>query len=253
MENSSLTISYSIEIIKNSEQDAFCWREVTTNVSKEVNENRKSPFEPYANLISSNSVIESEQLFNPWDIHSYSGFTHHISQICDGIFGIEESDRDAITVGKFILMSPEFETYLSARHSETKNWKWSAEATNSLDEFTNTMNVLRLAIVTEGVSNLYSASSSVVIRSLDDLSSLKGASWEEVETLIPKNWIRSPLKKGEGIKFVNPEKNGEQILLERGWRDAEKGSLHDGPYMKVSRNGEIKRVPLEGNPTLNKK
>lgn len=88
-----------------------------------------------------------------------------------------------------------------------------------------------------------------VTRSLDDLPSLRGATWDEAESLIPKNWTRGPLNKGEGIKFVNPEKKGEQILLERGWPGA-KDPLHSGPYMKVSRNGTVERIPLQGNPTL---
>jgi hypothetical protein len=33
------------------------------------------------------------------------------------------------------------------------------------------------------------------------------------------------MKKGEGIKFVNPAKKGEQILLEKGWPGA-KDPLH---------------------------
>ncbi|MBL7790954.1 MAG: hypothetical protein JNK77_01425 [Saprospiraceae bacterium] len=86
-------------------------------------------------------------------------------------------------------------------------------------------------------------------RSLDDLSSLRGASWKEAENLIPKDWVRGPLKKGEGIKFVNPHKKGEQILLEKGWPGA-KDPLHAGPYMKISRDGQVMRIPLVGNPTL---
>lgn len=87
------------------------------------------------------------------------------------------------------------------------------------------------------------------ILSLDNLPSLKGASWKEAEALIPENWIRSAPNKGEGIKFVNPTKKGEQIILEKGTPGA-KDPLHSGPYMKVSRNGRVTRIPLKGNPTL---
>ncbi len=88
-----------------------------------------------------------------------------------------------------------------------------------------------------------------VTRTLDDLSSLRGATWKEAKNLIPKGWTRGPLKKGKGIKFVNPNKKGEQILLEKGWPGA-KDPLHAGPYMKISRNGKVTRIPLAGNPTL---
>jgi len=88
-----------------------------------------------------------------------------------------------------------------------------------------------------------------VTRSLDDLTSLRGATWKEAESLIPKGWTRGPLNKGEGIKFVNPAKKGEQILLEKGWQGA-KDPLHSGPYIKISRDGQVTRIPLQGNPTL---
>ena len=74
-------------------------------------------------------------------------------------------------------------------------------------------------------------------------------SWEEVENMIPSDWIPGPLNKGEGVKFVNPHKRGEQILLEKGVPTSG-DPLHQGPYMKVSRNGTVERIPLEGNPTL---
>lgn len=57
------------------------------------------------------------------------------------------------------------------------------------------------------------------------------------------------MKKGKGLKFVNPNKKGEQILLEKGWSKA-RDPLHAGPYMKISRNGKVERVPLKGNPVL---
>lgn len=86
-------------------------------------------------------------------------------------------------------------------------------------------------------------------RSLDELSSLRGATWQEAEDIIPKDWKRGPLKKGEGVKYINPHKKGEQVLLEKGWPSA-KEPLHTGPYMKISRDGQVTRLPLAGNPTL---
>jgi hypothetical protein len=88
-----------------------------------------------------------------------------------------------------------------------------------------------------------------IARSLDDLKLLEGATWEEVEKLIPEDWIKLPLNKGEGVKFVNPSKRGEQILLEKGKLGA-KDPLHAGPYIKISKDGQITRIPLKGNPSL---
>jgi RHS repeat-associated protein len=88
-----------------------------------------------------------------------------------------------------------------------------------------------------------------IARSLDDLKSLEGATWEEVEKLIPEDWIKLPLNKGEGVKFVNPSKRGEQILLEKGQLGA-KDPLHAGPYIKISKDGQITRIPLKGNSSL---
>ncbi len=34
--------------------------------------------------------------------------------------------------------------------------------------------------------------------------------------MVPESWTSGPLSKGEGIKYVNPAKKGEQILLEKG-------------------------------------
>jgi hypothetical protein len=90
---------------------------------------------------------------------------------------------------------------------------------------------------------------SVIVRTLDDLSSLRGATWDEIKKIIPNDWITMSMKKGDGIKYVNPHKKGEQILLERGWPNAT-DPLHSGPYVKTSRNGTVVRIPLEGNPVL---
>lgn len=86
-------------------------------------------------------------------------------------------------------------------------------------------------------------------RSLDDLSSLRGATPQDVEKLIPNNWVSSPLKKGEGIKYLNPDKKGEVIMIEKGW-PGHTDPLHQGPYARISRDGQVTRIPLEGNPTL---
>ncbi|WP_188037022.1 putative T7SS-secreted protein [Actinotalea sp. JY-7885] len=84
---------------------------------------------------------------------------------------------------------------------------------------------------------------------LRDPEALRGAAWEDVRQLVPETWNELPLKKGEGVRFLNPERLGEAVMLERGVPDAS-DLLHFGPYLRVSRDGETIRVPLAGNPDL---
>ena len=85
--------------------------------------------------------------------------------------------------------------------------------------------------------------------SLENPESLRGADPSEVENLIPKDWVKGPMKKGAGTRYLNPRKPGESILVEEGWPGAS-DPLHRGPYVRISGNGQITRVPLKGNPSL---
>jgi hypothetical protein len=87
------------------------------------------------------------------------------------------------------------------------------------------------------------------MRSLDDLDSLRGATPEEIRGLVPRGWIEKPLKKGDGVRFLNPERPGESISVEGGW-PGHVDPLHSGPYVKISRDGMIERIPLQGSPAL---
>lgn len=58
-------------------------------------------------------------------------------------------------------------------------------------------------------------------------------------------------KKGEGIRYLNPDKPGEAIIIEKGWPGAS-DPLHSGPYVRISIYGTVTRTPLEGNPVLGK-
>jgi hypothetical protein len=84
---------------------------------------------------------------------------------------------------------------------------------------------------------------------LGNPSSLQGIDPEDVKKMIPEDWVSSPQKKGKGTKYVNPHRKGEQVLIEEGWPGA-KDPVHAGPYIKISRNGKIERIPLKGNPAL---
>ncbi|HEX9865256.1 MAG TPA: RHS repeat-associated core domain-containing protein, partial [Acidimicrobiia bacterium] len=88
-----------------------------------------------------------------------------------------------------------------------------------------------------------------ISRNLDDLSTLRGATPDEIRQLVPEGWIELPLKKGEGVRFLNPDRPGEALMVEMGWPNAT-DPLHAGPYLRVSRDGVVDRIPLAGNPTL---
>ena len=89
----------------------------------------------------------------------------------------------------------------------------------------------------------------VVARSLGNLGTLRGAQISEVIELIPEGWTKMPLRKGEGIRYINPLKPGESISIEQGWKNAQ-DLIHSGPYVRITRDGSIIRIPLSGNPEL---
>ena len=70
-----------------------------------------------------------------------------------------------------------------------------------------------------------------------------------MEDLIPKNFVRSATRSDEGIRFADPARRSDQIRLMPGNPNAI-DPLHQGPYAVISRNGNVTRIPLEGNPTL---
>lgn len=176
----------------------------------------------------------------------------------------EKSGKTLSKFGTFVIKNPEL---MALGHTVvTSGADFTGEGWQpvSFDDFANRAVVSALTYY--GSKELIKVGSSILnkrttdatnnilegkIRSLSDLSSLEGATWKEIEDLIPEDWVKGPLNKGEGIKFVNPSKKGEQILLEKGWIGA-KELLHAGPYLKISRDGVVNRIPLSGNPILNK-
>ena len=93
--------------------------------------------------------------------------------------------------------------------------------------------------------------SEVAARSLDNPNSLRGASMKEVKELIPEHWDVKPLKKGGGVRYSNPENPNQTIMIEHG-NSKSKDLLHQGPYVRITKDRDVLRIPLEGNPTLNK-
>jgi hypothetical protein len=93
------------------------------------------------------------------------------------------------------------------------------------------------------------AAKDAVVRDLRDPSSLRGATPEEVRRLVPDDWIERPLRKGEGARFLDQRRKGDAVEIEAGV-PGHLDPVHQGPYVKVSRNGKVERIPLQGNPML---
>jgi hypothetical protein len=89
----------------------------------------------------------------------------------------------------------------------------------------------------------------VIERDLRDPSSLRGATPDEVRRLIPEDWVERPLRKGDGVRFLDQRRKGDAVEIEPGV-PGHLDLVHRGPYVKVSRNGKVERIPLQGNPML---
>jgi RHS repeat-associated protein len=89
-----------------------------------------------------------------------------------------------------------------------------------------------------------------VSRSLTNPVSLRGASTQEIERLIPQSWTASPTRRGGGVRYSNPDKPGEQIRVMPGnLRDP--NPVKQGPYTRISSEGNRSDpIPLKGNPEL---
>ena len=83
-----------------------------------------------------------------------------------------------------------------------------------------------------------------------DLGSLRGATKKEVVDQIPAGYVRKPLKKGKGVRYLDPTRPGVGVYIEDGWPGAP-DPVHAGPYVKiVTGRGPAVRIPLAGSPAL---
>ena len=65
------------------------------------------------------------------------------------------------------------------------------------------------------------------------------------------DWTIVPSKKGEGIVYKDPLHRHRQIRIMDGYLGGNRPDpLTHGPYAVVSQNGDIIKIPLEGNPLL---
>ncbi len=80
---------------------------------------------------------------------------------------------------------------------------------------------------------------------------LRGQSAEDIENAIPDTWDRSPSRRGGGTVFRDPDNFGRQIRIMPGYPEGSRPDpLTWGPYAEVSQNGRTVKIPLLGNPTL---
>ena len=87
-------------------------------------------------------------------------------------------------------------------------------------------------------------------RTIDDPGSLEGATPDEVEALVPKGWVKSPSRTGDGTRWLNPDRPGEAVRVQPG-NQRDPNPVKRGPYARVSKNGKTTDpIPLRGNPTL---
>jgi RHS repeat-associated protein len=89
-----------------------------------------------------------------------------------------------------------------------------------------------------------------VVRSFDNPESLRGAAADQARAAVPGGYEGPfPLRKGAGERYFDPERPGNAIYIEEG-NPAAQDPLHQGPYVRIARNGSVTRIPLRGNPTL---
>ena len=80
----------------------------------------------------------------------------------------------------------------------------------------------------------------------DPVRDLKGKSFEDAEAILDKElkgWTKGPIKKGDGVRYYDGK--GNSIQLNRGYPDDPwADTMHEGPYAKISRNGQKTRIML---------
>lgn len=82
-------------------------------------------------------------------------------------------------------------------------------------------------------------------RSLSDPASLRGATGEEVASLIPKDWASRPMRTGRGMIYERPGTRGADIIQISRGNPAAPDALHQGPYVKIVTAGKTTRVDLQ--------
>lgn len=75
---------------------------------------------------------------------------------------------------------------------------------------------------------------------------LEGKSAEEIDEMMKqKGWKGEPTNNGQGTKYPNPSRRGEQVrIMPQGTRNTSRPDLHGKPYGVVSKGGKPTRFNL---------
>jgi uncharacterized protein YukE len=84
-----------------------------------------------------------------------------------------------------------------------------------------------------------------------DPQELRGLSVEEVRARVPDDWRHNPSARGGGEVYGDPAHGGRTIRIMPGYPPGSRPDpLTWGPYVVVSQQGRIVKIPLAGNPAL---
>lgn len=79
---------------------------------------------------------------------------------------------------------------------------------------------------------------------IDNIDTFKNAKYEDVQRYLDeilKGYTKSPLKRGNGVRYYDGRGNSWQI--NQGYPNST-DSIHGGPYLKTTYRGKIIRIPL---------
>jgi uncharacterized protein YukE len=84
-----------------------------------------------------------------------------------------------------------------------------------------------------------------------DPQELRGLSIEEVRARVPDDWRHNPSARGGGEVYGDPAHGGRTIRIMPGYPPGSRPDpLTWGPYVVVSQQGRLVKIPLAGNPAL---
>jgi hypothetical protein len=85
---------------------------------------------------------------------------------------------------------------------------------------------------------------------LFDPNDLRGLDPDRIRDIC-RGWPVEPSKRGVGVVYDDTANYGRQIRVMEGYPPGSRPNpVTWGPYAEISQNGNVIKIPLEGNPTL---